>query len=157
MRDSKRVQEQEKKNYDRATEIFNEIFKNNTTSYTQMPEFSVSDMRMQVNTHKFNVELKSRSTSIYQYNEMPIKVKKLINLRKDTDTDERLIYMAIVDDGNWYIWDLDNIDWCSIKLDNMRSKKQEYNIGGTTLVEEPYYFLPLDTACLTSVKNNSII
>lgn len=157
MRDSKKVQEQEKKNYDRATEIFNKILPNKHPQFKQMPEFSVSDMRMQVATNQYNIELKGRSTSIYEYNEQPLKVKKYINLVKDTKPNETLLYMAIIDDGNWYIWNLSKLDWRTVKLDNMTAKKQEYNIGGSEYVCEPYFFLPLDTACLTSVKNNSII
>lgn len=152
MRDSNRIKLQELANFKRAKEIFNDIFNDNNTTYTQMPDLSVSDMRMQVSNYKFNVELKSRSTSIYKYNEMPIKVKKLINLRKDTKPDERLLYMALVEDGNYYIWDLQHIDWSECRLDNMKAKKQEYNIGGTYYTEEPYFFIPLSMA--VKVGNN---
>lgn len=152
MRDDERVREQEQQNYERATEIFSEVLKGKNPQYRQMPEFYVSDMRMQVRTHKFNIELKGRSTSIYEYNEQPLKVKKYINLMKDTQPDETLLYMAIVEDGNWYLWNLSDLDWRTVKLDNMTTKKQEYNVGGSEYVSEPYFFLPLDTACLSSLE-----
>lgn len=146
MRDKERVLLQEKKNYDRAREIFNELLKGKNPQYQQMPDLHCTDLRMYVGGTSYNIETKERSTSIYTYNECPIKVKKLINMRKDTKDGERLLYMALVTDGNYFIWDLDKIDWCNTRLDNMRAKKQQYNIGGTYFIEEPYYFLPLDTA-----------
>lgn len=150
MRDTVKIQEQELKNYNRAKEIFNDILKGKTPQYKQMPDLHCSDMRMYVSGNSYNIELKERSTEIYKYNEQPIKVKKLINLRKDTKENETLLYLAIVTDGNWYLWDLDKVDWCNTKLDNMRSLKQQYSIGKSYYIEEPYYFLPLDTAILSS-------
>ena len=149
MRDAQRIQKQEEENYLRAVEIFNEVLKNRHPQCTPMPEFSVSDMRMQVGSNKYNIELKSRSTEIYLYNEQPIKIKKLINLRKDTKDDESLLYMAIVENGDWYLWNLDIVDWCNTRMDNMRSLKQQYSLGGSYYTEEPCYFLPLDTAILS--------
>lgn len=154
MRDTIKIQEQELKNYNRAKEIFNDILKGKTPQYKQMPDLSVSDMRMQVGTNYYNIELKSRSTSIYTYNEMPLKCKKYCNLVKDTDDDETLLYMALVEDGNYYIWNLSELQLCECRMDNMWAKKQEYNIGGTYNVQEPYLFIPLDKAVLRGFDPN---
>ena len=157
MRDKERVLLQEKKNYDRAREIFNELLKGKNPQYQQMPDLSVSDMRMQVATNKYNIELKSRSETIYDYNEMLLKVKKYCNLIKDTKEDETLLYLAIVEGGDWYLWNLSTLDWRKVKLDNIRTKKQEYNINGTYYVEEPYFHLPLDTAILSKSTQKNLV
>lgn len=146
MRDKERIQQQELDNYNRAIDIFNSLFKEKPI-YKQMPEFSVSDMRMQYHTNKYNIELKSRGTSIYEYNEQPLKVKKYINLMKDTKEDETLLYVAEIEDGYYYIWNLSDIAVCDMRLDNMWSNKQQFNIGGSNKICEPYFFLTLDSAC----------
>ena len=146
MKDTKRVEAQENANYNRAIQIFDNIFKQKPI-YKQMPMFHCSDMRMTYHTNKYNIELKSRGTSIYEYNEMPIKCKKYINLIKDTKDDETLLYIALVENGDYLIWNLSDIPICEMKLDNLRSKKEQYSIGYSPMVEEPYFFLTLDSAC----------
>lgn len=154
-RDDERIRKQELQDYEDTKTILTDIFSDYTTTFTQMPEFSHSDMRMEVvghQPHLYNVEIKTRNQDMTKYQTLPLKEAKLQRLVADTKEDEKLIYVVLVNGTEYFIFDLDNIDFNTVEKRNWRIKKQEYNIGGSKYINVPTYFIPIHLAV-----NNGLI
>lgn len=154
-RDTKRIRKQELQDYEDTKSILTDIFSDYTTTFTQMPEFSHSDMRMEVvghQPHLYNVEIKTRNQDMDKYQTIPLKEDKLQRLIDDTKEDEKLIYVVLVNNTEYYIFDLDQIDFSKVEKRNWRIKKQEYNIGKDEYITVPTYFIPIELSV-----NNGLI
>lgn len=149
-RDAQRIMEQENKDYIQTRQIMTILFGNWTTTFQQMDEFSPSDMRFTATRgereRKYNVEIKSRNQDMTKYDTLPLTQRKLQRLRKDTAFDERLIFVVLVNESEYFIYDLYMLDFNEIELRDWHVKKQEYNINGSDYEDVPTYFIPTDKA-----------
>lgn len=146
-RDTERIRMQEEKDYNITKDIMETLWCDWTTSFTPMPEFSPSDMRFtakkdgKLDRH-FNVEIKSRNQDMSKYDSFPLTARKLKRLKKDTQPDERLIYVVLLNDSEYFIYDLYMVDWDDVELRDWRIRKQEYTIDGSDYEVTPTYFIP---------------
>ncbi len=154
-RDHKRVNEQENKDYVYTVNLLTDLFNNYETTFTQMPEFHPTDVRLKVvghQPHKYNIEVKTRNQDMDKYHTIPLKEAKLNGMINDTKEDEKLLYIVFVNDYQYFIFDIDNIDFNKVEKRNWRIKKQEYNIGKDEYITVPTYFIPIELSV-----NNGLI
>lgn len=146
-RDAERIRIQENKDFENTKDIINELFKRWETSFTQMPEFSASDMRFKVQkddiSYKYNVEIKTRTQDMEKYPQLALKVKKYCRLKEDTLDDEKLLYFVLVNHNEYFVFDLKKLDLNKCDIRNWKIKAQEYNVSGSHYVEEPTIFIPI--------------
>ena len=147
-RDASRIREQEQKDYDTTKEILIDLFPKWNTTFTQMPEFSTSDMRFKAvkddSENKYNIEIKTNNSDLSIWGTFPLKVKKYIDLLNDTQDDERLLYFVLVNNHKeYYVFDLQHLDLNQCEFKNWRIKKQEYNTNGSEYEEVPVMFIPI--------------
>ena len=156
-RDNERIRKQEEHDFNTTKMILERIYNNYTPTFTPTPEFSPSDMRYTVegksgNTYFYNVEIKSRNQDMEKWHTLPLKEAKYQRLIQDTKEGEKLLYVALVNDYEYYIFSLSNIDFSKIEKRNWKIKVQEYNVGGSDYIEVPTYFIPTELAV-----NNGLI
>lgn len=148
-RDAERIRMQEQMDFNTTVTIFQDIFSEYETTFTQMPEFSPSDMRMEVKGHQphlYNVEIKTRNQDMNKYHTFLLKEAKYNRLIQDTKDGEKLLYIVLVNDSEYYIFDLDSIDISTIPKKEITIQAQEYNVGGSTYVTVPAYVFPIALA-----------
>lgn len=156
-RDAARINKQEQRDFDTTKKILQKLYHNHNTTFKKMPEFSPSDMRYSVecksgNTYLYNVEIKSRNQDMNRYNTLPLKVSKYQRLVADTKDGERLLYIVLLNDVEYFIFDLDSVDFTTIEKRKWKIQLQEYNEGGSDYIEVPTYFIPAELAV-----NNGLI
>ena len=166
--DNSRMIPQEDEDYITAVKVFNHIIPEKYGAiFSQMPIGSPSDMRFNLKTNrKFNVEIKQRFFDKSRYSTIPLKKGKLNGLKNDTKSDEKLLYIALVNNSEYYIFDLDNIDfstanevdydssvdYTSLTLADWTIKKVQYAVeDNTEYVTVPTYFIPLSMACASGI------
>lgn len=159
------MKKQEHIDYIKAVKVFDKILgaKKYAAKYRQMPLGSPSDMRFNFEQRYFNVEIKSRNQDMDKYPQLQLKLSKLKRLALDTKDYEKLLYVVLVNDTDYYIYDLENIDFSStphveydeenIDFSNLvftdwTINKVQYAVEGETEIETvPTYFIPISMAC----------
>ena len=114
-----------------------------------MPSKSAYDMRMSAftnqSTHIYAIELKSRTQDLSKYTTLPITVRKLCNLMKARRGGDKLIYMVLLNNEEYYIFDLDTIQVPLTSIDFWNIKKVQFD-NASLQEETPTIFLTLDKA-----------
>ncbi len=87
-----------------------------------------------------------------RYNTLPLKVSKYQRLVADTKDGERLLYVVLLNDYQYFIFDLDRVDFTTIEKRKWKIQLQEFNEGGSDYIEVPTYFIPAKLAV-----NNGLI
>ena len=156
--DDSRMNEIEEKDYQTAKKIFNKIFSKYTVQFEKMKTGAVSDMRFQFmkkdgDVVKFNVEIKSRNQSLDDYDTLPLTVQKYCNLKDDTQDWERLIYISLVNDEEYFIFDLDKLDWNKVDCHNWFINDIEFSSGTPNKKKIPTYFIPIAQSCYNGLIN----
>ena len=115
----------------------------------KMPSKSNYDMRLSAFTnqsmHVYAIELKSRKQDITKYTTLPITVRKLCNLMKARKKGDKLIYMVLLNNEEYYIFDLDTIQVPLTSIDFWNIKKVQFD-NASLQEETPTIFLTLDKA-----------
>lgn len=148
-----KIEPQEDSDYIKTQRIITSILDRYTVTFTQTGLFDPSDMRFQYTTHsgktrKFNVEIKTRNLDTTKYDDLPLKCSKYCDLIDDTKDDEKLLYVALVNDSEYYIYDLDRIDWNNVQCRNWWIYDKEFNPDGhKKKVKTPTFFFPMSQAC----------
>ncbi len=143
---------QEDKDFENAKKIFNQILHKYTVSYTQTGLFDATDMRFSydensTSTRKFNVEIKTRNDNGYR-TEIPLKVVKYCDMKEDTKDDEKLLYISLVNDYEYYVFDLSRMDWNQVDVRNWWIYDYQYaDEDNRKKVKTPTYFFPTELAC----------
>ena len=109
------------------------------------------DMRLSAftnqSTHVYAIELKSRKQDITKYTTLPITVRKLCNMQKARREGDKLIYMVLLNNEEYFIFDLDTIQVPLTSIAFWNVKKVEMD-DDSIKEPTPTIFLPLDKAII---------
>ena len=156
-----KIELKEQEDYHIANAILKSIFQTFKPLTEKMQSKSNYDMRMSAftnqSTHIYAIELKSRKQDLTRYKTLPITVRKLCNLMKARKEGEKLIYMVLLNNEEYYIFDLDNIQLplTSIAFWNIKKVQFDDSIKEPT----PTIFLPIEKAIIHgkfTITNGSI-
>ena len=151
-RKQKKIIPQEDIDFENAKNVFNSILDGFEVTYTQTGLFDPTDMRFSyeanaTTTRKFNVEIKTRNDNGTR-TELPLKVVKYCDMLEDTQPDEKLLYIQLVNDYEYYIFDLSSMDWNAVPVRNWWIYDYQYADGDNRKkVKTPTYFFPVELAC----------
>ena len=156
MLQQERIEKQEEQDYHIANAILKSIFQIFQPITEKMPSKSNYDMRLSAftnqSTHIYAIELKSRTQDLSKYKTLPITVRKLCNLMKARREGEKLIYMVLLNNDEYYIFDLDNIQLPLTSIAFWNIKKVE--MDDNSLQEEtPTIFIPINRAIIHGKYN----
>ena len=149
MLQQERIEKQEEQDFRIANAILKQLFTPFQPITEKMPSKSAYDMRMSAftnqSTHIYAIELKSRKQDITKYTTLPITVRKLCNMQKARKEGEKLIYMVLLNESDYFIFDLDTIQVPLTSIDFWNIKKVQFD--DTSLQEEtPTIVLPINRA-----------
>lgn len=149
MLQQERIEKQEEQDFRIANAILKSIFQPFQPLTEKMPSKSTYDMRLSAFTnqsmHVYAIELKSRKQDITKYKTLPITVRKLCNMQKASREGDKLIYMVLLNNDEYYIFDLDTIQLPLTSIAYWNVKKVQFD--DTSLQEEtPTIFLPINMA-----------
>ena len=156
-----KIEKQEEQDFRIANAILKQLFTPFQPITEKMPSKSAYDMRMSAftnqSTHIYAIELKSRTQDITKYTTLPITVRKLCNMQKERREGDKLIYMVLLNNDEYYIFDLDTIQipLTSIAYWNIKKVQFDDSIKEPT----PTIFLPIDKAIIHgkyTITNGSI-
>lgn len=144
-----KIEKQEEQDFRIANAILKSIFQPFKPLTEKMPSKSNYDMRLSAFTnqsmHVYAIELKSRKQDITKYKTLPITARKLCNLMKARKEGDKLIYMVLLNNEEYYIFDLDTIQLPLSSIAFWNIKKVE--MDEASLQEEtPTIFLPIEKA-----------
>ena len=149
MLQQERIEKQEEQDFRIANAILHTIFKPFKPLTEKMPSKSNYDMRLSAftnqSTYIYAIELKSRKQDITKYPTLPITVRKLCNMQKARREGDKLIYMVLLNNEEYYIFDLDNIQVPLTSIDFWNIKKVQFD-NASLQEETPTIFLTLDKA-----------
>lgn len=143
--------EQEKKDFNITKKIMKKIFSTYGAhaKLEQTSIYSPYDALMTVtsgkkNIKKYAVEIKERNQNLEVFDCLPITAKKFIKV-KDAAFKNNLtpIVIYLVNDEDYFIYDLNKLDLNKVELKNWNIKKVEYSLT-SDLVPTPAFFLPLN-------------
>ena len=149
MLQQERIEKQEEQDFRIANAILKSIFQPFQPLTEKMPSKSNYDMRMSAFTnqsmHVYAIELKSRTQDLTKYTTLPITVRKLCNLMKARREGDKLIYMVLLNNEEYYIFDLDTIQVPLSSIAFWDIKKVQFDDDST---KEPTQtiFLPINRA-----------
>ena len=149
MLQQERIEKQEEQDFRIANAILKQLFTPFQPITEKMPSKSAYDMRMSAftnqSTHIYAIELKSRTQDLSKYTTLPITVRKLCNLMKARREGDKLIYMVLLNNEEYYIFDLDTIQVPLTSIDFWNIKKVQFD-NASLQEETPTIFLTLDKA-----------
>ena len=144
-----KIKKQEEQDFRIANAILHTIFQPFQPLTEKMPSKSTYDMRLSAFTnqsmHVYAIELKSRTQDITKYHTLPITVRKLCNMQKARREGDKLIYMVLLNNEEYYIFDLDTIQVPLTSIDFWNIKKVQFD-NASLQEETPTIFLTLDKA-----------
>ena len=156
MLQQERIEKQEEQDYQIANAILKSIFQTFKPLTEKLPSKSNYDMRLSAFTnqamHVYAIELKSRKQDLSQYKTLPITVRKLCNLMKARKEGEKLIYMVLLNNDEYYIFDLDNIQLPLTSIAFWNIKKVQFD-DASLQEETPTIFLPIDRSIIHGKYN----
>ena len=161
MLQQERIEKQEEQDFRIANAILKQLFTPFKPLTEKMPSKSTYDMRLSAftnqSTHIYAIELKSRKQDLSKYTTLPITVRKLCNLMKARMEGDKLIYMVLLNNEEYYIFDLDTIQLPlnSISFWNIKKVQFDDSIKEPT----PTIFLPIEKAIIRghfTITNGSI-
>ena len=144
-----KIEKQEEQDFRIANAILKQLFTPFQPITEKMPSKSAYDMRMSAftnqSTHIYAIELKSRTQDLSKYTTLPITVRKLCNMQKARREGDKLIYMVLLNNEEYYIFDLDTIQVPLTSIDFWNIKKVQFD-NASLQEETPTIFLTLDKA-----------
>lgn len=157
-----KIELKEDEDYHIANAILKSIFQPFKPITEKMQSKSSYDMRLSAFTnqsmHVYAIELKSRTQDLSKYTTLPITVRKLCNLMKARREGDKLIYMVLLNNEEYYIFDLDTIKVPLTSIAYWNIKKVEMD-ADSIKEPTPTIFLPLDKAITHgkfTINNGSI-
>lgn len=149
MLQEERIEKQEEQDFRIANAILKQLFTQFQPITEKMPSKSNYDMRMSAftnqSTHVYAIELKSRKQDITKYTTLPITVRKLCNLMKARKEGDKLIYMVLLNNEEYFVFDLDTIQLPLTSIAFWNIKKVEMD-EDSTKEPTPTIFLPIEKA-----------
>lgn len=157
-----KIELKEQEDYKIANAILKSIFQKFKPITEKMQSKSNYDMRLSAftnqSTHIYAIELKSRKQDLTKYTTLPITVRKLCNLMKARKGGDKLIYMVLLNNEEYYIFDLDTIQLPLSSIAFWNIKKVQFD-DASLQEETPTIFLPIDKAIIHgkfTITNGSI-
>ena len=151
---NKKVNLQEDIDYLQAKKVFQSILSGYDPKFTQTAQLDPSDMRFnytnkQGKNRYFNVEIKARYQDMEKYDTLPLKCSKYCDLIDDTMTFEKPLYIVLLNDSEYFIFDLTQLNWNDIKIKNWKINAVEYDPRNDQRekVKQPTFFIPIKQAC----------
>ena len=156
MLQQERIEKQEEEDFRIANAILHTIFQPFQPLTEKMPSKSNYDMRLSAFTnqsmHVYAIELKSRKQDLTKYTTLPITVRKLCNMHKARKEGERLIYVVLLNDNEYFIFDLDNIQLPLTSIAFWSIKKVEMD-DDSIKEPTPTIFIPIKKAIMHGKYN----
>ena len=156
MLQQERIEKQEEQDYHIANGILKQLFTPFKPLTEKMPSKSNYDMRLSAFTnqamHVYAIELKSRTQDLTKYKTLPITVRKLCNMQKARKEGDKLIYMVLLNNEEYYIFDLDTIQVPLTSIAFWNIKKVQFD-DDSTKEPAPTIFLPLEKAIIHGKYN----
>lgn len=147
---------QELKDYQMTVAILSKIFKKYNPQFSRMAKGCVFDAKMYFTDnnnelYRYNIEIKSRRQNMEDYDTLPLTVAKYCNVKESCKLGEKPIYLSIVNEEEYYIFDLDKLNMNDVKIKNWYINDIEYS-ANPTKKKIPTMFIPI-TQCV----NNGLI
>lgn len=145
--DLQRMQEQELKDFNITLGIMTNIFQEYgyKVKMDKTEIYSPYDANMIVKKNdkirKYTVEIKERNSN--SYDTMPLKVKKYCNIMESTKKDETPLAIYLVNDHNYYIYNLRTLDLNKVELKNWNIPKIQFTTN-QEYEKVPTFFLPIN-------------
>lgn len=156
MLQQERIEKQEEQDFRIANAILKSIFQTFKPLTEKLPSKSNYDMRLSAftnqSTHIYAIELKSRKQDLTKYTTLPITVRKLCNMQKARMEGDKLIYMVLLNNEEYYIFDLDNIQLPLTSIAFWNIKKVEMD-DDSIKEPTPTIFLPIEKAIIHGKYN----
>ena len=154
--DNEKTNVQELKDYQNAVKILSRIFKKYNPQFSRMAKGCVFDCKMYFidsnnEVYGYNIEIKSRRQNMEEYDTLPLTVQKYCNIIESCKLGEKPIYISIVNDEEYYIFDISRIDMNKVIIKNWYINDIEYS-DNPTKKKIPTMFIPI-----TESVNNGLI
>ena len=154
--DNEKTDKQELKDYQNTVKILSRLFKKYNPQFSRMAKGCVFDAKMYFITndnevYRYNIEIKSRRQNMEEYDTLPLTVQKYCNIIESCKLGEKPIYISIVNDEEYYIFDLSRIDMNKVIIKNWYINDIEYS-DNPTKKKIPTMFIPV-----TEAVNNGLI
>lgn len=154
--DNEKTDVQELKDYTMAVKILSRLFKAYSPNFSKMSKGCVFDAKMYFRDnnnelYRYHIEIKSRRQNMEEYDTLPLTVQKYCNLLETCKLGEKPIYISIVNDEEYYIFDLSRIDMNKVMIKNWYINDIEYS-DNPTKKKIPTMFIPI-----TESVNNGLI
>lgn len=151
-----KADEQELKDYQNTVKILSRLFKKYNPQFSRMAKGCVFDAKMYFITndnevYRYNIEIKSRKQNMEEYDTLPLTVQKYCNVKEACKLGEKAIYLSIVNEEEYYIFDIDKLDMNKVKIKNWYINDIEYS-DSPTKKKIPTLFIPV-----TEAVNNGLI
>lgn len=130
--DNEKTDAQELKDYQMTVKILTRLFKKYDPQFTMMARGNVFDAKMYFisdnrEVYRYNIEIKSRKQNMEEYDTLPLTVQKYCNLLESCKMGEKAIYISLVNEEEYYIFDLRKIDMNNVKIRNWYINDIEYS------------------------------
>lgn len=147
---------QELKDYQMTVAILSRIFKKYNPQFSRMAKGCVFDCKMYFTDnnnelYRYNIEIKSRKQNMEDYDTLPLTVQKYCNVKESCKLGEKPIYLSIVNEEEYYIFDLSKLDMNKVKIKNWLINDIEYS-ANPVKKKIPTMFIPV-----TESVNNGLI
>lgn len=154
--DNEKTDIQELKDYQMTVKILSRLFKKYNPQFSRMAKGCVFDAKMYFITndnevYRYNIEIKSRKQNMEEYYTLPLTVQKYCNVKEACKLGEKAIYLSIVNDEEYYIFDLSMIDMNKVTIKNWYINDIEYS-DNPVKKKIPTMFIPV-----TEAVNNGLI
>lgn len=154
--DNEKTDKQELKDYQNTVKILSRLFKKYNPQFSRMAKGCVFDAKMYFITndnevYRYNIEIKSRKQNMEEYDTLPLTVQKYCNVKEACKLGEKAIYLSIVNEEEYYIFDIDKLDMNKVKIKNWYINDIEYS-DSPTKKKIPTLFIPV-----TEAVNNGLI
>lgn len=154
--DNEKTDKQELKDYQNTVKILSRLFKKYNPQFSRMAKGCVFDAKMYFITndnevYRYNIEIKSRKQNMEEYDTLPLTVQKYCNIIESCKLGEKPIYISIVNDEEYYIFDLSKLNMNNVTIKNWLINDIEYS-DNPRKKKIPTMFIPI-----TESVNNGLI
>ena len=154
--DNEKTDIQELKDYQMTVKILSRIFKKYNPQFTMMAKGCVFDAKMYFTdnnneVYRYNIEIKSRRQNIEEYDTLPLTVAKYCNIKESCKLGEKPIYISLVNEEEYYIFDLSKLNMNNVTIKNWLINDIEYS-DNPVKKKIPTLFIPV-----TEAVNNGLI
>ena len=145
--DNEKTDLQELKDYQNTVKILSRIFKKYNPQFSQMAKGCVFDCKMYFTDnnnelYRYHIEIKSRRQNMEEYDTLPLTVQKYCNIIESCKLGEKPIYISIVNDEEYYIFDISRIDMNKVIIKNWYINDIEYS-DNPVKKKIPTMFIPI--------------